>query len=334
MQAVTRRNFLSFDFGRRSRSGAAGQWIRVHRVAMACRFEVTLPDTDAGSIAAAREALDDADRVEQMLTVFRDSEVTQLNRAASSAPAPCTPDLLDIVSRCHDLHERTAGAFDITSTPLSRCWGFLRREGRIPSPAELDRARAACGLRHVRLDRDAGTIAFDRDGIELSFGAFGKGYALDRMANRLHARGIERALLSAGHSSVLALGNDGDDGWPIDLRPSLAQVRIGRAWITDAALGMSGGGEQFFEVDGVRYGHVLDPRTGRPATGVLSAAVFTRSAADADALSTAFLVGGAALARAYCDAHAGTQVVLVLDETVPRVEVFGHCHGVRLELLR
>lgn len=334
MQAFTRRNFLSFDFGRPSRGDAARQWIRVHRVAMACRFEVTLPDTDAGAIAAAREALDDADRVEQMLTVFRESEVTRLNRAACNGPAPCTPDLLDIVSRCHDLHERTGGAFDITSTPLSRCWGFLRQQGRIPSPAELDRARAVCGMRHVHLDRGATTIAFDRDGIELNFGAFGKGYALDRMANGLRARGVGRALLSAGHSSVVALGDDDGDGWPIDLRPSLARARIGRAWIADAALGMSGAGEQFFEVDGVRYGHVIDPRTGRPAGGVMSAAVFTRSAADADALSTAFLVGGAALARDYCDAHAGTEAVLVVDETVPRVHVFGHCHGVRLELLR
>ena len=103
---------------------------------------------------------------------------------------------------------------------------------------------------------------------------------------------------------MLAIGGKGR-GWPVDLRPRLASRRVGRLWIKNGAVGTSGAGEQFIEVDGRRYGHVIDPRTGRPAEGVLGASVITGDAATADALSTAFLIGGPELARRYCAAHPG-----------------------------
>ncbi|OFW11170.1 MAG: hypothetical protein A3H96_26895 [Acidobacteria bacterium RIFCSPLOWO2_02_FULL_67_36] len=302
-------------------------------MAMACRFEVALSDTGAAGIAAAREALDEADRIERLLTVFRDdSDVADLNRRASQEPVPVAAELFGLLARSRELHEQTRGAFDIASTPLSRSWGFMRREGRVPTTGELAEARACSGMGRVRLDPARGSLRFDRAGVELNFGAIGKGYALDRMAELLRSAGVSNALLSAGRSSIVAVGSDGH-GWPVDLRPSLVRRRVGRAWMSDAALGVSGAGEQYFEVDGVRYGHVIDPRTGMPASGVLSASVLTRSGADADALSTAFLIGGSALASAYCAAHKGTQAILVLDDATERVEVFGHCPGVTLELL-
>lgn len=328
--AVSRRNFLTLEFARDRPHGE--HWIRVHRLAMACRFEVMLTESDAFAIAAAREALDEAERIESVLTVFReDSDVAEVNRRAAREPIAVRADLFALLARCRDLHDATGGAFDITSTPLSRSWGFLRRAGRIPDDVELAAARACSGMDHVRLDPAAHTVGFDRDGVELNFGAIGKGYALDCMADLLRNAAVPRALLSAGRSSVVALGTDGP-GWPVDLRPTLARRRVGRVWLQDAALGVSGAGEQYFEVDGVRYGHVIDPRTGRPASGVLSASVLTRFGADADALSTAFLIGGPERARDYCARHEGTQAVLVLDDTSERVEVYGRCPGVRLEL--
>ena len=330
---LTRRNFLAFDFGDRRGGTDAGHWVRVHRTAMACRFEVMLASDDAADMAAAREALDEADEIESFLTVFRDSsEVSDVNRRAAREAVPLTAALFALVQRAAALHAATDGAFDITSTPLSRCWGFLRREGRLPDAGEIGSARELVGMPLVALDEPSRTIRFAREGMELNFGAIGKGYALDRMGALLRARGASRALLSAGSSSVLAVGGRGR-GWPVDLRPQRASRRVGRLWLRNAAVGTSGAGEQFVEINGRHYGHVIDPRTGQPADGVLGASVVTRDAATADALSTAFLIGGPELARRYCDRQGDTLAVLVVDEPGEPTQVFGRCGGAILEML-
>jgi FAD:protein FMN transferase len=323
---LTRRSFLSLDFG--DRRAAGDHWVRVHRVAMACRFEVMLSSDDAIDVDAARAALDEADEIEAMLTVFRDtSEVAALNRRAAKEPFVASAGLFALLERCAELHARTSGAFDVTATPLSRCWGFLKRDGRVPDDAEVERTLAAVGMRHVAMNADRRTVSFVRPGVEVSFGAIGKGYALDQMAEVLRGHGARRALLSAGRSSVLAIGGRGR-GWPIDVRPRLASRTAGCLWIRDGAIGTSGAGEQFIIVDGRRYGHVLDPRTGRPADGVLAASVVTRDAASADALSTAFLIGGAELASSYCDAHPDTMAIVVDEDGL---RVFGRYDGAILE---
>jgi thiamine biosynthesis lipoprotein len=326
---LSRRNFLSLDFG--DRRAAGDHWVRVHRVAMACRFEVMLSSDDAIDVDGARAALDEVDAVESMLTVYRESsEVAGLNRLAALQDVVVSPELMAVLSLSADLSARTRGAFDVTATPLSRAWGFFTREGRVPADAEIEDARAVTGMAHVRLDAARGAVSFDRPGVEVSFGAIGKGYALDRMAGVLRGHGARRALLSAGHSSVLAIGGRGR-GWPIDVRPRLASRPAGRLWIRAGAVGTSGAGEQFIVVEGRRYGHVIDPRSGRPAGEALAATVVTRDAAAADALSTAFLIGGPALAHAYCATHADTMAILVLDEPTDPVQVFGRYDGATLE---
>jgi thiamine biosynthesis lipoprotein len=188
------------------------------------------------------------------------------------------------------------------------------------------------GSEHVGLDATERSVRFAREGVEVDFGTIARGFALDRMAELLRERGARRALLSAGHSSVLALGGKGR-GWPVDLRPRLASRRVGRLWIKNGAVGTSGSGEDFVEIDGQRYGHVIDPRTGRPADGVLGASVITGDAATADALATAFVIGGPDLARGHCAAHPNVLAVLVLDEPGERTEVFGRYSGATLEML-
>jgi thiamine biosynthesis lipoprotein len=152
------------------------------------------------------------------------------------------------------------------------------------------------------------------------------------MASILRREATRRALLSAGRSSVLALGGRGR-GWAVDIRPVLASRAAARLWIRDGAVGTSGAGEQFVEVDGRRYGHVIDPRSGRPASGVLGATAVTSTAADADALSTAFLIGGPDLVRRYCDAHPGTLAILVLDDRADTTVTIGFYNGATLEML-
>jgi thiamine biosynthesis lipoprotein len=186
-------------------------------------------------------------------------------------------------------------------------------------------------MSRVRLTTARHGVTFDVPGVELNFGAIGKGYAVDRMGHQLRRAGVREALVSAGGSSVLALGGR-HEGWLVDIRsPLLASERIARLALRRGALGTSGAGEQFVVADGMRYGHVIDPRTGVPAQGVLSSSVVTREAAVADALSTAFLIAGPELARRYCDAHENTLALLVLDDESRSRCLFGRYPGATIE---
>ena len=329
-----RRQFIaSLSPGRRDEAGAGGHadyWIRVHRCAMACRFEITLRGADGSFVPAARAALDEIDRMEAELSVFRETSViSALNRRAAYERVTPPRHVFDLLSRCQRIHQDTGGSFDITTTPLSRCWGFLRRQGRVPDAAEIECARACVGLDGVQLDFATRSVAYQRRGIEVNLGAVGKGYALDRAGARMRAAGVAHALLTAGRSSLLALGGRGD-GWWIDLvSPLLGERPIARLWLCNAAVGTSGAGEQYVIADGRRYGHVIDPRSGWPAEGVVSATVVASDAATADALSTAFLVSGADLARRYCAEHQNVLAIITPDDGARRPIVIGHHPGIR-----
>jgi len=295
----------------------AGPWVKAHRTAMACRFEVTLPSEDARHVEAARAALDEVDAIEGALTWFRDtSEVSRVNRGAASAPVAIGPSLFALLSLCRELHAATGGAFDPATTALSRCWGFLDRRPRLPAAEEIEAARARSGLDKVTADGLSRTVRFAVPGVELNFGAVGKGWALDRVAATLRVRGVFRALLTAGGSSRRGWGGE---AWELALRPGGEDLGLLR--LRDAALGTSAAGEQ----------PVLDPRTGWPAEGVRSASVVASEAAVADALSTAFLVGGPALAGPFCAARPGTMALLVTDARPRQVLVFGKRDGVTVE---
>jgi len=257
------------------------------------------------------------------MTIFREtSELARVNRDAHPGPVVVGRELFDLLALCEQLHRDTDCAFDVTSTPLSRCWGFLRREGRLPAPDEIADARAAVGMQHVQLDRRRQGVSFDRPGMALNLGAIGKGHALDRIGGLLQGRGVKRALLSAGCSSLLASGG-GTDPWRVDLRSAVTSEVLARVYLARGAVGTSGAGEQFCEVDGVRYGHVIDPRSGWPATGVLSASVIAIDAASADALSTAFLIGGPALAQRYCSKHPDVLALITPDDGSRHPMMFG-----------
>jgi thiamine biosynthesis lipoprotein len=296
---------------------------------MACRFEITLPGTDGRHIPAAREALDGIDALEDALSIFRDqSDVTEVNRSAFHAPALLSPHLFALLLRSQTLHHATDRAFDVTSTPLSRTWGFVRREGRLPTLAEIEDARAIMGMDKLILDEAERTVRFGRPGVELNFNAIAKGYALDQVAAGLRRRGVRHALLSAGGSSILAIGG-GREGFTVDVRSARASRALARLRLRDAALGTSGAGEQFFEVQGKRFGHLLDPRTGWPARGLVSVSVVADDAATADALATAFFVGGSGLAERYCAEHPQTLALLTEEVAPENLRVIGAHDGAR-----
>jgi FAD:protein FMN transferase len=209
----------------------------------------------------------------------------------------------------------TGGAFDITTGPLSKIWGFTRRAGAIPSAEDLAEALEHVGTQHLMLNAEPQTVEFSRPGISINLGAIGKGYALDRCAERFAAAGINDVLLHGGSSSVLARGSHGatpGEGWAVGVRnPLRPEHRLGELKVSDQALATSGSGSQFFIHNGQRYGHILDPRSGWPAQGVLSTTVIAPTAAMADALSTAFYVMGPVAAEQFCNEHTDIAALMV-----------------------
>lgn len=273
--------------------------IVVGREAMGCRFEVVF---NAGEVAEATElgcsALDLVDEIEARISVYRgSSELAAINAAAGEWVA-VSPDTLALLDLGHRLHEVTAGGFDIAAGPLVRAWGFLRRQGRTPVDAEFAAALAVSGTRWLELDPTGGRARLTVAGAELNPGAIGKGWAIDRAVEWLQAEGVASVLVHGGQSSVRACGIQGPalagrSGWKVGLRhPLRPGRRLATLTLADRALGTSGSGTQFFIERGRRLGHILDPRTGRPAEGVISATVLAEQAAEADALATALYVLG------------------------------------------
>lgn len=273
----------------------------VGRDLMACRFEVVF---NAGEVENATElavdALDLVEQIETRITVYRDSsEVARLNATAAEGWQGVSPDLFALLLHARDLAARTGGAFDCASGALTRAWGFLERRGRMPDPEELAAARARSGLGLVEFDEAGRRVRFMRPGVELNLGAIGKGWAIDRVIAALQMAGVPSVLVHGGQSSVRARGVQGPAlpgrrGWPVGLRHPLRPAqRLATITLDDRALGTSGSGTQFFVDRGQKLGHILDPRTGRPAeAGVIAATVIAPEAADADALSTALYVLG------------------------------------------
>jgi thiamine biosynthesis lipoprotein len=192
-----------------------------------------------------------------------------------------------------------------------KAWGFFRGEGRLPVASELAAARATVGFQHLILNDRERTVQFDRPGVGLDLGGIAKGYAVDRVVSLLKRHRIERALISAGGSTLYGMGAPpGSKGWeaqiqdPVDPRRIALTIRL-----KDRALSISGSSEKFFEVAGVRYSHLMDPRTGWPVQNILSVAVLAQSGTEGDALDNICSVHGAERSRAYLKHFPGAEVL-------------------------
>jgi thiamine biosynthesis lipoprotein len=270
---------------------------------MACVYSIVAYGPDARTLPSAVEAaLDEVDRIDRLMSHYRpESPLSRLNREAAAGPVTVEPELFDFLTECMRYSRESDGAFDVTVGPLMKAWGFFRGEGRLPDANELSGVRGRIGYSHVTLRAGERTIQFDRPGVELDLGGIGKGYAVDRAVSVLRSRGIAAALVSAGGSTIYGLGAPpGQRGWEVTIQDPLHANRTARKTVLrDRALSVSGSYDKSFEVAGVRYGHIMDPRTGRPVTDVLSVAVLADSGTAGDALDDAFFVLGVAKSREY-----------------------------------
>jgi FAD:protein FMN transferase len=267
--------------------------------AMGSWFAVVLYGPDREALQrAADAAFEEARRLDRLLSNYiPSSEWSTVNRDAAARPVTVPAELFDLLDACLEYHRRSEGAFDITVGPLMKVWKFYRGEGALPKPAEVTDALTRVGARHVRLDRAARTVRFDRAGVELDPGGIGKGYAVDRMVDVLKRHGVRAALVSGGGSSVYGLGAPPEEtrGWRMEISaPGKPDTMAAEVFLKDTSLSTSGSYEKFFWADGKRYSHLMDPRTGYPARDASAVSVVTPSATDGEAWTKAVFVNGRA----------------------------------------
>jgi thiamine biosynthesis lipoprotein len=251
-------------------------------------------------------------RLDDVLSSWNtESEVSRLNANAGRGPQPVSVDLANVAEESAALCTSTGGAFDPSVAPLLQAWGFYTESPGLPAPAIGREAASHVGCDRVTVRRDSRTIAL-ADGAALDFGGIGKGYAVDRALAILRARGVTRAKIDFGSSSLGYLG-DVDGGWPIvipdprDRDNPLLTLRI-----PGGAVSTSSQRERSFERDGRRYGHIFDPRLGRPVeSSLLSVTVIAARGSTADALSTALFVMGAAQGKRLINRMPGVGAVFV-----------------------
>ncbi len=247
-------------------------------------------EAEQAALAACRELY----RIESVMSNWRDSsEVSRLNRESRGRPVRVSPELFSVIDSSLYYAGKTFGAFDVTVRPLVVLWGFEGGSAkRIPSDAEIARARALVGYRKVELDRAASTITLPA-GTEIDLAGVAKGYAIDRCIGILKGLGVTNAFVNLG-GNVFAIGSaPGKSGWPIGIRdPWGGTTTVGTVLLRDEAVATSGNYENFVEIQGERFGHLIDPRSGRPVSSVLSATVIAPTGLESDALSTGFFVLG------------------------------------------
>lgn len=274
--------------------------VTLARHAMATRFEIVLHgDNPVALRAAGEEALDEIDRLEAQLSLYRPtSEIAHVNARAAHEAVRVSPPVFHLLERARRLSEETGGAFDITIAPLVRRWGFMGGTGQMPEASAVDEARARVGMRHVELDARSFTVRFAREGVMIDLGAIGKGYALERAVELLRDAGVTSALLHGGTSTVHAMGTQPDGSpWKIAIEqprqdPSQAASLLAQIPLTNEAMSVSAIWGRSFESGGRTYGHVIDARTGYPTEAALLSVIVLLSATETDALSTALLTLG------------------------------------------
>ncbi len=262
---------------------------------MATRFELVIEGDDSPRLrAAGEEALSEIARLDAQLSIYRtDSEISDLNLGAHREPVKLDPRTFHLLRRAIELSQLTGGAFDITVLPLLRCWGLAGSSG-VPPPDEIERCLQLVGADHLQFDDRVCTVQFKQTGVQVDLGAIGKGYAVDRACALMRENGVQSALLNGGLSSVAAMGSSsGHEGWRVGIQHPLAPNRLLTSVILmNETLSISAVHGKSFYAEGRRFGHVIDPRTGRPVENSLLAAVILPSATDGDALSTALLALG------------------------------------------
>ncbi len=295
---------------------ASAETVQDVRLKMGSRFEVTAihPQRELAE-RAVEAAYAEIDRIEAVISSWQPTSVTsEINRNAGVRPVAVPQELFNLVRRSLKVSELTGGAFDITFAGLGELWDFKATEPQRPDPAAIRAALAHIGYRKVVLDEAARTVFLDDSGARIGFGAIGKGYAANRAVFVLKDNAVAGGVVNAG-GDLVAFGHK-EDGRPWDVgiaHPDHPDRVFARLPLSEQAVVTSGDYESFLIIDGKRYSHILDPRTGYPVEGLRSVTIVCPDAELADALATAVSVMGLEQGLRLVNALNGVEAMLADD---------------------
>jgi thiamine biosynthesis lipoprotein len=294
-------------FGR----AAAGQWLKREQAIMGTAIAVELwsEERDAGE-SAIDAVMAEMHRIDRSMSPHRpDSELSRINREAGRTAVPLSAEMARLLARANDFAQLSGGAFDITYAAVGQLYDYRQRVR--PDEEALARARALVGYRGLLLDMAARTVRFERDGMRIDLGGFAKGHAVDNAAAILRHRGIHHAIVSAGGDSRV-IGDRRGRPWTIGIRdPRRPGEMSALLPLEDTSISTSGDYERYFELDGERHHHLIDPATGRSPHGVHSVTVLAEDGLTTEALSKCVFVLGVEKGLRLVESQRGVDAVVV-----------------------
>lgn len=305
--------FLRSERGRRLWQRPA-DWPRTHEFLLAniIPVEIKVYTPVPGLETLFRSCEEETARLVQVFSRYEpESELSRLNRVPPGETVPISPDMRDLLGRAFTAHEVTDGAFDITVLPLVRLWQEAGKTGVLPAAAELERVRAQIGMDKIVFQPEPATIRRQAPDVQFDTGGVSKGYIVDRLVAILREAGVRRALVNVG-GDLRAFGGSAEQSFRIGVQhPRRPSKMIGVIRFTASAVATSGDYQQYALIDGKRYSHILDPRTGEPVAWSPSVTVLAADAVTADALATGVSVLGADRGLAVIESLRHTECLIV-----------------------
>lgn len=275
---------------------------------------VLYAEDEPAARSAAQAAFARIAELDAALSDYRqDSELNRLCAGPAGRWTQVSDDLFRALSKARELAEATEGAFDCTIGPLTRLWREARARGTLPDPGAIAAARARVGWRLVELDGSARSVRLAADGMRLDMGGIGKGLAAQAAVDSLRAHGVERCLVALAGDVAAAAPPPDERGWRVAIEAGPSDTASRTLVLENGAVSTSGDAEQYVEIDGVRFSHILDPRTGLGLTTRTAATVVARDGATADALASAFCVLGPGEAARVAPRFPGVAVRMLVD---------------------
>lgn len=284
---------------------------------MGSRFDITIvADNKVLANKYIDQAVEEITRIERLISSWdSDSQTSEINRNAGIKPTIVEAELFDLIERALQLSKITQGAFDITYASLDKVWHFDGSMTKKPTEESIASSVSKVGYQKVILNKNDRSVFLQQEGMKIGFGAIGKGYAADKVRNFLKSHGVTAGIINAsGDLTTWGKQPDGTD-WMVGITNPLNQNKV-FSWfpVVNAAVATSGNYEKFVEFEGIKYSHIIDPRTGYPATGLVSVTIFGQSAELCDALATAVFVSGVATGLDTINQINGVECVLVDDQ--------------------